>query len=88
MSLLVPILRADFQLIETSSLPSIQPVAAPISAAVGDNDCEVGRGDMEPWQDYTRSEFLLRSYPGNHFFPWTCSDQVIGDMEKSLKFEV
>ncbi len=87
MSLLVPILRADFQLIETASLPTIQPVASPISAAAGEHDDEVSREDMELWQNYTRSGFLLRSYPGNHFFPWTCTDQVIRDMERSLKGE-
>ena len=87
MGLLLPILRADFQLIETFSLPSIQPLASPISGAAGEDDTEVSHQEMELWREYTRAEFVLRSYPGNHFFPWTCTDEVIRDLGRSLKGE-
>jgi medium-chain acyl-[acyl-carrier-protein] hydrolase len=66
--LLIPILRADFEVCETYQYLPGEPFDFPIAAFGGLRDDEVPRADMESWRDYTRASFSLRMFPGDHFF--------------------
>jgi len=68
LDLLLPIVRADFELIETHVYGPEPPLECPITAFGGVSDRFVGRASLESWREQTTGEFVLRMLPGGHFF--------------------
>lgn len=68
MQLLLPMLRADFEAVQTYSHAPEQPFDCPITALGGLKDNEVAQADLEAWREHTRGEFKVRMLPGDHFF--------------------
>lgn len=66
--LLVPILRADFRLCETYTLAAGPPLPCPIVAYGGLDDPEVSREALDGWREHTSAGFVMRLFPGDHFF--------------------
>ena len=65
---MLPVLRADFEVNETYEYVSEQPLSCPITACGGLQDAEVNRRELEAWQEQTNANFVLRMFPGDHFF--------------------
>lgn len=65
-AMMLPILRADFALVE-QAVPQ-EPVDCPILAYAGIADRAARPDAMRAWQGFTRSTFLLRQFDGGHFF--------------------
>jgi medium-chain acyl-[acyl-carrier-protein] hydrolase len=68
LGVLLPLLRADFELIQTYQYTVEPPLDCPISAFGGLQDEEVGRNILESWKEQTTVSFALHMFPGNHFF--------------------
>lgn len=68
MQMMIPLLRADFEVNETYELEPGEPLACPVSALGGLGDEEVTREHLEGWRQYTRAGFSLRMFPGDHFY--------------------
>jgi medium-chain acyl-[acyl-carrier-protein] hydrolase len=68
LGLLVPLLRADFELCENYQHTSRTPLDCPITALGGLSDVDVPRHELEPWREHTTGSFTLRMLPGDHFF--------------------
>jgi medium-chain acyl-[acyl-carrier-protein] hydrolase len=68
MQLLLPVLRADFESVETYAFTPEPPLAVPITAYGGLQDEEVSREQLEAWREHTSADFVLRMLPGDHFF--------------------
>lgn len=68
MQLVLPILRADFQMIETYTYTAEAPLSCPIAAFGGLRDYEVSREHLEAWREQTTAGFTLRMFDGDHFF--------------------
>lgn len=70
MELLLPVLRADFELCETYVCDSSLPVSlrSPITACAGIADPYVGRAALQDWQRHTTAETAVRLFPGDHFY--------------------
>jgi medium-chain acyl-[acyl-carrier-protein] hydrolase len=68
MELLLPLLRADFELTETYERREAAPVACPITAFGGTSDPEVPARLIEGWQACTAEGFSSVLLPGGHFF--------------------
>ena len=68
MQLLMPRLRADFEVCETYSYIHDQPLRCPISAFGGDADYDVSVASLAAWNEQTNSEFFLHMFDGDHFF--------------------
>lgn len=68
MSLLLPIVRADFQLVENYEYQPEEPFDFPISAFGALNDPRVNRERIEAWSIHTKAKFVSQFFPGNHFF--------------------
>lgn len=68
MNLMLPLLRADFQICETYSATPDRPLDCPITAFGGLDDPETPREDIEAWREYTTAGFSLHMFPGGHFF--------------------
>jgi medium-chain acyl-[acyl-carrier-protein] hydrolase len=68
MALLLPTLRADFELAETYTCLQRTIVPCPISAYGGMNDTKVPQNHLRAWQEYTNEPLTLQMFPGGHFF--------------------
>jgi surfactin synthase thioesterase subunit len=66
--LILPALRADFELVEDYRYLDGPPLACPISAFGGVGDDMVDRSELASWAEQTGGPFALRMLPGNHFF--------------------
>ena len=65
---MLPILRADFEVNETYEYAPESPLSCPITACGGLNDTDVRREDLDAWREQTNGSFVLRMFPGDHFF--------------------
>lgn len=68
MQLFLPILRADFEVLETYVYKNEPAFDFPITAFGGLQDTEATRQDLEAWDKHTTADFKLHMFPGNHFF--------------------
>ena len=68
LALMLPLLRADFELIETYRFSPRPPLACPTLALGGLSNHGVPREDLLAWRELTRGAFKLHMLPGNHFF--------------------
>lgn len=84
MALMLPLLRADFELIETYAPAERLPLDIPVSAYGGLEDPEVEREHLEQWQAVTRSPLTLRMFPGDHFFLHPQKDSLLAAIATDL----
>jgi surfactin synthase thioesterase subunit len=68
LSMLLPALRADFELVETyQPLPGGR-LRCPVVAYLSASDPDVDQAEMLAWQDVTTGEFTMRVFSGDHFY--------------------
>ena len=77
MALLLPALRADFEIADTYEYTPEPPLTCPISAFGGVGDTVTPRERLEPWVELTEGPFKLRMFPGGHFFVNDSRDLVL-----------
>lgn len=69
LQLLMPMIRADFEAIESYHYdPNVPPVRCPIMAFGGLADGRVSPEQLEGWAAHSRSYFKSQYFPGDHFF--------------------
>lgn len=68
LELMVPILRADFELVETYKYISADPLPIGITAFGGAEDSSVTIEDLWGWRMHTRRSFDIQMIEGDHFF--------------------
>ncbi|WP_313930105.1 alpha/beta fold hydrolase [Trichocoleus sp. FACHB-262] len=68
MELMLPILRADFAVLETYTYSPQTLLPCPITAFGGLQDVDVSPEMLHAWQTQTNASFSHRMLPGNHFF--------------------
>lgn len=68
MELLLPALRADFEIYEKYEYFSEDKLDCPISAFGGRKDPLVFEEDLQSWQNHTKNSFTVRMFPGDHYF--------------------
>lgn len=84
MKLFLPILRADFTLMETYRYIPEDPLDQPITVFGGMDDQIVARADLESWKDMTRGGCDIHMLPGGHFFPQTAQAAVLAVIARHL----
>jgi len=84
LELVVPIFRADVEVLETYEFPSRPPLKCPITAMGGLTDVDVKADHLEAWKQYSTGEFKLRMFEGDHFYLLQPGDRVIGTLKKDL----
>jgi surfactin synthase thioesterase subunit len=77
MALVLPTLRADFELSDRYEHVPEPPLTTPISAFGGLGDLVTPRERLEPWAEHTAAAFKLRMVPGGHFFVHESRDLVL-----------
>lgn len=85
MELLLPLLRADFQLIQTYEYLPGERLDCPIRAYCGLEDEEETLETMKGWQEQTRSSFRLNTVPGDHFFLKSSQTYLIQMISRDLQ---
>lgn len=68
MELMLPLLRADFELNDTYRHKAHPPLGCPMTALGGLEDPEVSKESLEAWSELTDGTFRLRMFPGDHFY--------------------
>lgn len=84
MSLLLPVVRADFELIEKYRFSPGPPLPIPIVAFGGVSDTDVRPDEVAEWSSQTSSEFSLQFMPGDHFFIKTAQDRLLEGIARQL----
>ena len=74
---LLPILRADIEMLESFEAGGEDPVACPITVCVGEQDPLTPRKSVMRWHAMTTGDFTLRRFPGGHHFPKTQPQPLI-----------
>jgi surfactin synthase thioesterase subunit len=86
MQLLLPILRADFEAIESYRYdPDKAPLHVPIVAFAGLDDPRVSQERVEAWAVHTDAGFKRQYFSGDHFFISKCRKEVIASIASELK---
>lgn len=83
-NLVLPTLRADFELLGTYVYRDDAPLSCPIVAYGGTEDDTVSADDLTSWADYTSAPFCRRIFPGEHFFLRTAEADVLEAVAERL----
>lgn len=84
MQLLLPMLRADFETIETHEHRPEAPLDCPITALGGTEDPETTEGQLEAWKEHVTGPFKVHMLPGNHFYLQSAEARLLGLIEREL----
>lgn len=85
MQLLLPILRADFAVLETYTYTNEPPLEFPITAFGGLQDKKVSAQDLVAWGEQTTSSFELEMFSGDHFFLHSAQSILLHTIAQKLK---
>ncbi len=78
--LMLPTLRADFQVVQTYRYCPEPPLACPLTAFGGLEDHEVNERQLQEWQHHTSASFSLKMLPGGHFFLHTAMPALLNEL--------
>jgi medium-chain acyl-[acyl-carrier-protein] hydrolase len=85
MELMLPTLRADFQLFDTYVYADAEPIPCPISAFGGYDDRNTTPEQVELWRVHTASSFTSRMFAGDHFFLRTATPELLQAIAGGLR---
>ena len=68
MSLVLPMLRADFAMVDTYRFEHGLDLDMPVTAFGGLEDYDVSREMLTGWRDRTQGDFAMAMFAGDHFF--------------------
>jgi medium-chain acyl-[acyl-carrier-protein] hydrolase len=84
LGIFLPILRADFSILETYDYEHQDPIACSVTAFGGLQDDAVSRKDIEAWQLHTSKEFRSQMFNGGHFFLKDSQAQVLSEINSDI----
>ncbi|MEU9504679.1 alpha/beta fold hydrolase [Micromonospora sp. NPDC048170] len=76
-AMFIPILRADFQVLETWVVDPLPPLDLPVTVLRGVSDTSVTDHQADGWRTHTVAPPVERFLPGGHFFVHTAREQVL-----------
>lgn len=82
--IVLPALRADFELLETYQCEEPGRLPCPLVAYGGRQDDTVTPTELESWSRYTDRSFRCRVLPGDHFFLRTAEADLLADLASQL----
>ena len=85
MDLLIPTLRADFEMCDTYEYQPGTPLSLPITVYGGADDRDDTPPKLDPWRSATSGPFSLRLFPGGHFFIHTAESQLLEAVSADLE---
>jgi len=85
LELMMPLLRADFALVDTYDYRPEPPLECGITAYGGSQDQEVSCEELKAWQRQTRSAFRLQMFAGGHFFIQRQPEELLRSLYSELQ---
>ena len=68
MNLVLPSLRADFEMLYRWSFTEGETFSIPLKVAGGTRDKPIPKSDLEAWARYTSADFSTKMFEGDHFY--------------------
>lgn len=84
MTLLLPSLRADFELCERYAFAPEPPLDIPLVAFAGTHDPEAPESEVQRWSTHTTAPATLHRVAGGHFFLHDAEPVVCGMLAEAL----
>lgn len=84
LDLILPPLRADFELSETYQWEDGPPLTMPITALGGHEDTLLAETDLHLWAACTTGAFNVKMFDGDHFFTQTHQTEVIATLSHQV----
>lgn len=84
MALLLPVFRADLELVETYRYRPGTTLHCPVSAFGGVDDHEVSPENLAAWRELTSGPFAMHTFPGGHFYINHHRDAILRTVSRSL----
>jgi medium-chain acyl-[acyl-carrier-protein] hydrolase len=84
MELLLPCLRADFELYETYEYQAEEPLPVPLTIFGGWQDKEVTPDQIEMWREHTLDKSTIHMFLGDHFFLHSSREQLLRIVAQEL----
>ena len=84
MQFMLPLLRADFEMVQTYKYEPEAPLQCPITAFGGLEDGEENRELIDAWREQTARSFMLRMLPGDHFFLHSSQAMLLNVLSRDL----
>lgn len=84
MELMLPIVRADFEAVQTYAYTREPPLECPITAFGGRQDEEISFEDIQAWREQTSNGFSLHMFDGDHFFLHTMQSPLLQILSREL----
>lgn len=72
---LLPVLRADYEVLDTYVSSAAAPLTCTLIACAGDNDPSATRASVETWRQYTLGPCRHHWFNGDHFY--LCSQPLV-----------
>ena len=82
--LVLPTLRADFEVLGTHSWQPSEPVPCPLYVYGGSNDQLASRSEIAQWREHTSGRFQIRLFSGGHFFINDARGQLLKTLAADL----
>ncbi|MGW7378005.1 alpha/beta fold hydrolase [Streptomyces sp. NPDC054794] len=77
MELYLPIIRADYMILDRYEPTARGPLTCPIVAFYGEADADATEQDVVAWADCTTSKFRAEAISGDHFFLHSAKDDLV-----------
>jgi medium-chain acyl-[acyl-carrier-protein] hydrolase len=88
MEMMLPLLRADFELVETYEFRNEEPLKCPITVYGGVYDEGVPYKVLAPWREQTSSDCDIRMFRGDHFFLRSVESEVLAQLRLHLQTRI
>ncbi|QSQ15448.1 thioesterase II family protein [Myxococcus landrumensis] len=85
LALVLPIIRADYAVIDNYTCTAEPPLSCAISAFWGRGDILATEEQVFAWKQHTHHQFTIRDFPGDHFFVNTVRQDVQRALRADLK---
>lgn len=84
LQLVLPTLRADFEVLGTFNYEDQPPLDMPLTVYGGTRDPHAARAELAAWRGQTSSQFTLRLFSGGHFFINEVRAQLLATLASDL----
>jgi surfactin synthase thioesterase subunit len=81
---MLPILRADFQIIANYDCKANEKLNIPITVLGGLADNIITRNELEKWREYTTFDLEMKLFAGGHFFLEISSERLLNFIQYRL----
>jgi medium-chain acyl-[acyl-carrier-protein] hydrolase len=87
MELLLPMLRADIEMVETYEYAPEAALQCPITVFGGREDGEAGFEELDAWRQHTSHRLQTEILPGDHFFIQSAQKRIVETVFRQLSLE-